>query len=120
MRRLSKTLKEMFDIKHHIVASLEGANQLDHLLKEGWKINPHEKIERTDEFILYPLVYTYAEIDPELLNPTIKIREKGDFEDVEAVIDCTHESVEGLVKQGYKVHQIYQKNVIMIKQKESK
>ncbi len=82
------------------------------MFAEGWVLEPtltDGKPYRLDNATVWPLVL-YEEGDAKPITEKI-----GEFDDVEDLKDVPNSDVSELLKQGYKIQTIYQKNTILVK-----
>lgn len=94
----------------HIVLYVDGAAQAETLnayIAEGWTLHPELKVVRLDSVAIYHLV-KYGEDE----TPVEDVK-AGEFDDVVETRDVPH----GPVPEGFTVHAIYQKNLIVVRKK---
>jgi len=94
-------------------------NSVQRSLDNGYVLDP--AIHRGEPFglengIVYHLVFYENEDEKPKLEEEKKI---GEFDDVEDMKDVPNAEVSDLLKQGYRIQIIYQKNTILLKRKET-
>lgn len=92
------------------VTGSHGLKELEHLLEQGYVLDPDLKIVRLENSAIYHLI-RYEEGE-EPVEPV----KKGEFDDVVDVKQVSFEEVPSMISQNYRVYNIYAKHVIMIKE----
>ena len=85
--------------------------------QEGWLLDPlfDSKPLRLEAAIVFPLVkYESEEEKPKAVEEV----KAGEFDDVDDMKDVPNAEVSDLLKQGYQIQTIYQKNTILLKKKQ--
>ena len=81
-------------------------------LDAGWSLDPQfnggHAIALTDRTI-WPLVLYESEAEK------VQVPTPGEYDDIVDVKDAAHSEVAGLIKEGYRLHNVYQKNSILVK-----
>ena len=91
---------------------------IDKLLLEGWVLDStltSGKPYVLDAVTVWPLVFYESEDEKPKAIEEVKLSE---FSDVEDMKDVPNAEVSDLLKQGYQIQTIYQKNCIMLKRKQ--
>jgi len=97
-----------------LTVTQEEYSKIPLLMSQGWLIDPQlagDRPIKLDHALVWPLVL--YETSEEVPKPVLPEEKPGEFDDVTDVKSLDHAQVAEYIAKGYRVHEIFQKNVIV-------
>lgn len=98
-----------------LATNFEEYELVDTKLDDGWVLDPtltDGKPYRLENVTVWPLVLYESEDEKPKPVSELKV---GEFDDVGSLRDVPNADVDGLLKDGYVIYQIFSKNTILLK-----